>query len=93
MATTHIEKASWTGRKLDIISQYSSPHVATSVKLYVSKYNIEMMPLPLSSADLAPYNFWLFFMLKEKLRGRKFNVGSVVISEVKDSLKKLLCLF
>lgn len=65
------------------------PHVATSVQQYLSKCNIKIMPHPPYSPDLAPCDFWLFPTLKEKLRGRKFNTDSEVISAVEGSLKQL----
>ena len=40
------------------------------------------------SLDLAPYDFWLFELLKEKLRVSKFNADSEVISPVQGSLKQ-----
>lgn len=48
---------------------YTHPHSFTSVE-NVNKGDIKIMLHPPCSLALAPYNFSLFPMLKEKLRGR-----------------------
>lgn len=48
-----------------------------------------MQHLPYNT-DFAPYDILLFLMLKEKLRGRKFNAGCKVIEAVHGSLNQLL---
>ena len=60
------------------------PHVITSV----SNCIIKIMPNLFYSSDLALWDFWLLLILKEKLRGRKFNTVSEVFSAVLSSLKK-----
>lgn len=62
-------------------------HVAISVQQYLSKYNTKIMSNHPYSIDLAPSDFWLFLILKEKLCKKKFNADSEVISAAQDSLK------
>ena len=39
---------------------------------YLTKMGIKTVPHPLYSPDIAPYDFWLFPKLKEKLRGCRY---------------------
>ena len=54
--------------------------VTTSVQQYLRKFNIKNMPYPPCSPDLAPFDFWQFLILKEKLHGKKCMTDSEVIS-------------
>src|SRR5258705_9720168 len=48
------------------------PHRALLVKDVLKDHNIEVLPHPPYSPDLAPSDFWLFPKMKDELRGRHF---------------------
>ena len=56
------------------------PHVATSVKKYLCKCNIKILPHPPYSPDLESCDFWLLPTLKEKSVAKNENIDSEVIS-------------
>jgi hypothetical protein len=50
---------------------------------------IAVTDLPLSSPDLAPFDFYLFGHMKELLRGESFGTGEQAISAVEGILRSL----
>ncbi len=48
------------------------PHVAAKTLAFLGENNIQMVPHPQYSPDLAPCDFFVFPYLKKELRGRRF---------------------
>ena len=61
-------------------------HTALSIREFLAKKNIPVLPHPPYSPDLAPCNFSLFPKLKSKLKGHHFgtmeNIRKVVTDEL-----------
>jgi len=61
-------------------------HTALSIREFLAKKNISVLPHPPYSPDLAPCNFYLFPKLKSKLKGHHFgtmeNIQKVVTDEL-----------
>ena len=51
---------------------YAPPHTALSIREFLAKKNIPVLPHPPYSLDLAPYDFYPFPKLKSKLKGHHF---------------------
>ena len=70
----------------------ASPHKAKIVKDYSEKQELQVLPHLPFSPDLAPYDFWLFPTLKERLTGRKFyrmqDLAKAVFSELRSIPKE-----
>ncbi len=65
------------------------PHTARVVTEWLEQQNIETVPHPPYSPDLAPCDFWLFPTLKKALRGRRFNSDEEVKQAVYSAFQKL----
>ena len=67
------QKRPTTGVK-DVLLHHdnASPHKAKIVKDYSEEQELQVLPHPPCSPDLAPCDFWLFPTFKERLAGRKF---------------------
>ena len=82
-----------TGVK-DILSHHdnASPHKAKIVEDYLEEQELQVLPNPPYSPDLAPCDFWLFPTLKECLAGRKFyglqDLAKAVLSELRSIPKE-----
>ena len=61
-------------------------HNSILVTDYLTKKDIETVPQPPHSPDLAPCDFWLFPKLKEKLRGYRYET----IAEMKEVVTKVI---
>ncbi|KAG5323473.1 MOS1T transposase, partial [Pseudoatta argentina] len=46
--------------KIILMHDIARPHVAALVKTYMETLNLEVLPHPLYSPDIAPYNYYLF---------------------------------
>ena len=61
-------------------------HTALSIREFLAKKNIPVLPHPPNSRDLAPWDFYLFSKLKSKLKGLHFgtmeNIQKVVTDEL-----------
>ncbi|GFS10290.1 transposase [Elysia marginata] len=49
------------------------PHKARATTPSLRELGIQVLPHPAYSPDLAPCDFWLFLILKDRLAGRKFD--------------------
>ena len=61
-------------------------HNSILVTDYLTKMGIKTVPQPPYCPDLAPYDFWLFPKLKEKLRGCRYET----IEEMKEAGMKVI---
>ncbi|GFS18025.1 transposase [Elysia marginata] len=61
-----------TSRTL-LLHDNAGPHTARATTQSPRKLGIQVLPHPAYSPDLAPCDFWLFPILKERLAGRKFD--------------------
>ena len=62
-------------------------HTAVSINEFLAEKNIHMVPQPLYSPDLSPYDFFLFPRLKNHLKGRHFGTLDNIQKSVTDELK------
>ncbi|UYV64539.1 hypothetical protein LAZ67_3001141 [Cordylochernes scorpioides] len=62
------------------------PHTAVTVRLYLAKHGIALLPQPPCSPDLAPNDFFLYPKIKKVLKGRRFDS----IPEIKGNTKNIL---
>ncbi|GFS14439.1 transposase [Elysia marginata] len=51
----------------------AGPHKARATTQSLRELEIQVLPHPAYSPDLAPFDFWLFPILKDRLAGRKFD--------------------
>ncbi len=65
------------------------PHVAQAVQDFLTQKNIEMVPHPPYSTDLAPNNFFLYSTAKKDLKGRRFSTSTVAVKVLGPILKRL----
>ncbi|GFR95136.1 transposase [Elysia marginata] len=61
-----------TSRTL-LLHNIAGPHKARATTQSLRELEIQVLPHPAYSPDLAPCNFWLFPILKDRLTGRKFD--------------------
>ena len=87
------QKRPTTGVK-DVLLKHdnASPHKAKIVKDYLEKQELQVLPHPPYSPNLAPCVLWLFPTLKERLAGRKFyrvqDLAKAVFSELRSIPKE-----
>lgn len=65
------------------------PHVCNTVRVFLEERNIQTVPHPPYSPDLAPCDFWLFPEVKFPLRGRRFGSNNEVVKAVEARCKEL----
>ena len=51
----------------------ASPHTAHITDTFLWINNIQLLPQPPYSPDLAPSDFWIFFRIKKTMKGRRFS--------------------
>ncbi|GFS13584.1 transposase [Elysia marginata] len=61
-----------TSRTL-LLHDIAGPHKARATTQSLWELGIQVLPHPAYSPDLAPCDFWLFPILKDRLAGRKFD--------------------
>ena len=61
-------------------------HNSILVTDYLTKMGIQTVPQPPYSTDLAPFDFWLFSKLKEKLRGCRYETNE----DMKEAVTKVI---
>ena len=61
-----------TSRTL-LLHDNAGPHKARATTQSLRELGIQVLPHPAYSPDLAPCDFWLFPILKDRLAGRKFD--------------------
>lgn len=64
-------------------------HTARLTKETLQEMNVEVLPHPPYSPDLAPCDFWLFPTVKNALRGRKFSSNEELNAAVRVKLRDL----
>ena len=64
-------------------------HTALSIREFLAKKNIPVLPDPPYSPDLAPCEFYLFSKLKLKLKGHHFGTTENIQKTVTDELNTL----
>jgi len=68
-------------------------HTALSIRKFLAKKNIPVLPHPPYSPDLAPCDFYLFPKLESKLKGHHFgtmeNIQKTVTDELHTHLRKM----
>jgi len=64
-------------------------HTALSIREFLAKKNIPLLPRPPYSPDLAPCDFYLFHKLKSKLKGHHFGTMENIQKIVTDELHTL----
>jgi len=57
-------------------------HTARSIREFLAKKNIPVLPHPPYSPDIAPWDLYLFFKLKFKLKGHHFRTTENIIDEL-----------
>ena len=73
----------------DILSKLVPAHTALSIREFLAKKNIAVLPHPPYSPDLAPCDFCLFPKLKSKFRGHHFGTIENIQKTVTDELHTL----
>ncbi|GFS12897.1 transposase [Elysia marginata] len=61
-----------TSRTL-LLHENAGPHKARATTQSLREQGIQVLPHPTYSPDLAPCDFWLFPILKDRVVGRKFD--------------------
>ncbi|GFR78589.1 transposase [Elysia marginata] len=56
-----------------LLHDNAGPHKARATSQSLRELGIQVLPHPAYSPDLAPCDFWLFPILKDRLAGRKFH--------------------
>ena len=64
-------------------------HTAGKTMTFIQRNNIELLPHPPYSPDLAPCDFFLFPKLKEILRGKSYKTDNDLITASGNALKQL----
>ncbi|GFS25572.1 transposase [Elysia marginata] len=73
-----------TSRTL-LLNDNAGPHKARATTQSLRELGIQVLPHPAFSPNLAPCDFWLFLILKERLAGRKFDRIQDLAKAVKQS--------
>ncbi len=79
----------WRGRQFLLHHDNASSHTAILTLALIGESDIDMVPHPPYSPDLAPCDFFLFPRLKAELRGRQFRRIVDLQQEVQVLLKRL----
>jgi len=81
----------WTDIAGDWVLHHDNapPHTALSIREFLAKKNIPILPHPPYSPDLAPCDFCLFPKLKSKLKGHHFRTMENIQKIVTDELHTL----
>ena len=78
------------GMKKILLHHDNAPsHTAAFTKFFLQKKNLQLLPHPPYSPDLAPCDFFLFPKLKEQLRGRTFQTEKGLDRAIAKILKDL----
>ena len=72
-----------------LLHDNASAHKAKVTTTFLSEQGIQVLDHPPYSPDLAPCDFWLFPVLKEKLAGRKFDRVQDLAKAVRSELSGL----
>ena len=64
-------------------------HTALATKAFLDENGLKTLPHPPYSPDLSPCDFWLFPILKEKLRGRRFENDNELEAATGEALEKI----
>ncbi len=76
----------WAGHQFLLHHDNASPHTAVFTLAFIGERDMEMVPHPPYSPDLAPCDFFMFPRLKAELRGRQFRR----IPEMQEAVKIIL---
>jgi len=60
------------------------PHIAESTKMLLQSKGVHILPHPPYSPDLAPSDFYLFGMIKNRIRGRHFTTSDEIVTEIRE---------
>ncbi|GFR67922.1 transposase [Elysia marginata] len=77
-----------TSRTL-LLHDNAGPHKARATIQSLRELGIQVLPHPAYSPDLAPYDFWLFAILKDRLAGRKFDRIQDLVKAVNSELRTI----
>jgi hypothetical protein len=68
----------------------ASAHTAKLTESFLVQHGIKILHLSPYSPDLSPCDFFLFQVVKNKLRGRRFSTGEELLSAAKKHFKRCL---
>ncbi|GFR84359.1 transposase [Elysia marginata] len=77
-----------TSRTL-LLHENAGPQKARATTQSLRELRIQVLPHPAYSPDLAPCDFWLFPILKDKLAGRKFDRIQDLAKAVNSELRSI----
>lgn len=77
-----------TSRTL-LLHDNAAPHKSRATTQSLQEQKIQVLPHPAYSPDLAPCDFWLFPILKDRLAGRKFERIQDLAKAVKSELQTI----
>ncbi|GFR94477.1 transposase [Elysia marginata] len=77
-----------TSRTL-LLHENAGPHKARATPQSLRELGIQVLPHPTHSPDLAPCDFWLFPILKDRLVGRKFDLIQDLAKAVNSELRTI----
>lgn len=69
-------------RGIKLLHDNAPAHKSTTVQTYLQTNGLKTLPHPAYSPDLAPCDFWLNKIIKEHLRGRKFETRHALGSAI-----------
>lgn len=64
-------------------------HTALATNAFLDEHGLKTLPHPPYSPDLSPCDFWLFPVLKEKLRGRRFETDNELEAATGEALEQI----
>ncbi len=76
----------WKERQFIVHHDNTSPHTSFETMGQINKWQMEILPHPPNSPDLAPCDYGFFPKLKADLRGKRFNT----VKELQKAVRKIL---
>ncbi len=76
----------WQGRKFLVHHDNASPHTSFETMGKINKWDLNILPHPPNSPDMAPCDYGFFPKLKSQLHGRRFGT----IKELQEEVQRIL---
>nr|KAG5697247.1 hypothetical protein BaRGS_031243 [Batillaria attramentaria]KAG5697713.1 hypothetical protein BaRGS_000598 [Batillaria attramentaria] len=83
----------WNLKDLNAVHDNAAPLKAKITTTFLEEREIKVLAHPPYSPDLAPCDFWLFPILKERLAGRKFDRIQDLSKAVKSELEGMASVY
>ena len=90
----HKRPALWSAKNFFLLQDNTSPHTSLDALVYFHSVDLDLWAHPQYSPDLSPCDYWVFPLLKSRIRGHRFQTIEDMQTAVKRTLADIpLCDF